>query len=519
MEARTSQRPGPGSVSAASAPGLQRVRRAAVPVLVIVLTLLVGIGWSLSSPLSSSPDDDYHLGSIWCPRPAQSSCETSQLNGVPVIRVPRAVSDTSMHCFVFSAQSAGCVVGYDDDDTVWSTRFDDGDYPVGYYRLHHFLVGHDVELSAVLMRVLNVLLCVALVAVLVLLAPRKEVPAVWLVPLLSWTPMGLYFIASNNPTSWAVSGLFAYCAGLYLATRAKGYRRVGLLAAGLVGALMCLGSRYDAAFYLFIVGVALLVAVRWRRGLWPELAAVVVCGVLGLVEMLSSGRTDAMPGEAPGGIGAGFLYRLLVGIETIPKYLGGFWGLHWVPGWGDVPLHTRSPFVLVILAAGGIVFLALRSGTWRTWAPALVLIGSAAVLPAVFHAAGVFMPIEAYQARYVLPLLAPALLMLLVADKDEPLRLSRPQAVWTGLCLVGCHVIAQHTVMMRYVKGVPEQWPLNLDESSQWWWDVPFGPMTLLAVCSCAFAVLVTTALTSATSAGTWRAPAGDPVVVGEEDA
>ena len=217
-----------------------------------------------------------------------------------------------MHCFVFSERSAGCVVGYHDDERVWSTRFDDGDYPVGYYRVHHLLVGHDVELSAVLMRILNVLLCVALIAVLVLLSRREERQAVWLVPLLSWTPMGLYFIASNNPTSWAVTGLLVYCAGVYLATRAQGYRRAGLLGAGVVGALMCLGSRYDAAFYLFIVGVALLLAVRWRRALWPELGVLAACGLLGLAEMLSSGRTDAMPGEAPG-VGADFVYRFLVG--------------------------------------------------------------------------------------------------------------------------------------------------------------------------------------------------------------
>lgn len=500
-----------------SAPDLRRARRVVVPAVAVLLAVLVGVGWALSSPLSSSPDDDYHLGSIWCPRPAQGSCETSQVNGMPVVRVPRAVSDTSMHCFVFSENSAGCVVGYDDDELVWSTRFDDGDYPVGYYRVHHLLVGHDVELSAVLMRVLNVLLCVALVAVLVLLAPREEVPAVWLVPMLSWTPMGLYFIASNNPTSWAVTGLFVYCAGVYLATRVQGRRRVGLLGAAVAGALMCLGSRYDAAFYLCIVGVALLLAVRWRRALWPELGVVVACGLLGLVEMLSSGRTDAMPGEAPGGVGAGFVYRFLVGLETVPKYLGGLWGLHWVPGWGDVPFHERSPFVLAMLAAAGVVFLALRSGTWRTWLSALVLIGSAALLPAVFHAAGVFVPLEAYQARYVLPLLAPGLLLLLVVDKDEPVRLSRPQAVWAGVCLVVCQVIAQHTVMLRYVLGVGEHWPLDLDDSVQWWWDVPFTPMTLLAVSSCAFLALVAVVLAFATTGGARPASSEEPDVVHED--
>lgn len=130
----------------------RRARRVVAPALAVLVALIIGVGWALSSPLSSSPDDDYHLGSIWCPRPVEGSCETSQIDGVPVVRVPRAVSDASMTCFAFTARSAGCAIGYDDDDLVWSTRFDDGDYPVGYYWVHHLLVGHDVQTSAILMR-------------------------------------------------------------------------------------------------------------------------------------------------------------------------------------------------------------------------------------------------------------------------------------------------------------------------------------------------------------------------------
>ena len=32
--------------------------------LLLVLMLLTGLGWAVSSPVESSPDEDFHLGSI-----------------------------------------------------------------------------------------------------------------------------------------------------------------------------------------------------------------------------------------------------------------------------------------------------------------------------------------------------------------------------------------------------------------------------------------------------------------------
>ena len=45
-------------------------RPALVGGLLLVLMLLTGLGWAVSSPVESSPDEDFHLGSTWCPRPA-----------------------------------------------------------------------------------------------------------------------------------------------------------------------------------------------------------------------------------------------------------------------------------------------------------------------------------------------------------------------------------------------------------------------------------------------------------------
>jgi len=121
--------PSPGRSKAGA---LLSRRPALVGGLLLVLMLLTGLGWAVSSPVESSPDDNYHLGSIWCPRPSGESCQTSVVDGDPVVRVPIAVADESMRCYVLqSNKSAGCALGYDDSHMVWSKRFDNGAYPIG----------------------------------------------------------------------------------------------------------------------------------------------------------------------------------------------------------------------------------------------------------------------------------------------------------------------------------------------------------------------------------------------------
>ena len=48
--------------------------RRAIPILIVVIAAAVaGLAWAISSPIGSSPDEDYHLASIWCPPPVESS--------------------------------------------------------------------------------------------------------------------------------------------------------------------------------------------------------------------------------------------------------------------------------------------------------------------------------------------------------------------------------------------------------------------------------------------------------------
>ncbi len=315
----------------------------------------------------------------------------------------------------------------------------------------------------------------------------------------SWVPMGVYLIASVNPSSWAVTGTAAYAVGSLAASRSRGWRRWVLLGAAAIGALMCLACRYDAAFYLFVIALALVPAVRWTRSRWPEALFLLVFAAAGLYWLLASGRTQGEPESTSSELVGTFGERLWTGILTAPKYFAGFYGSGWAPGWGDVPLDSRGMPVIVLLVAAGVALLALRRTSWRTWLSVLVITGAVVGLPAVFYATGIFEELVAYQPRYILPLLAPGLFLLLAVEADDAPMALRPQVIVLAAGLVVGHALSLHTLLARYVHGVSvKKWPLDLDAAIHWWWHIPVSPMTVLALTSCCAAVVLVAAVAQA---------------------
>lgn len=474
-----------------AAPGSELRRQALAAALLFVTLVATGLGWAVSSPLESSPDDDYHLASIWCPRPVEESCETAVVEGKPSVLVPRAIDDQQMWCYVFKPSApATCAMNIPDDDMAWSPRWDDGSYPKGYYRFHHLLIGSDVQTSVLIMRGTNVLIAAALISLVALAAPERYRRAIIGTIVASWFPMGLYLVASNNPSSWAISGLFIYATALLSSFQSAGWRRILLLVVAALGAAMCLCARYDVSLYLAVVGAALVVTVPSWRGRVPEALMIVAISALGaraaLSTAASSGITDITSNPpAP----TTPRHRFLMGLETAPRYLGGFWGYDWNPGWGDIPLLIRSPYVLSIMVAGAFILVALRHGTWRKWVAILLLVGTMACLPAYFHSSGIFPELKSYQARYVLPLLAPTVFLGLALDSREESWFTRPQAVWLSVFTWFSLVISHHTMLLRYVHGATDDWPFNLDAVISWWWNAGPSPMTVLGLTSLVTAV------------------------------
>src|SRR5690606_32542852 len=100
--------------------------------------------------------------------------------------------------------------------------------PPVYYAVHGLLAGGDIQLSALLMRLLNVAVFLGITAGLWLLLPLHRRPALAWSWLATMVPLGAFLLASNNPSSWAVIGVGSSWIALLGWFESAGARRIGL---------------------------------------------------------------------------------------------------------------------------------------------------------------------------------------------------------------------------------------------------------------------------------------------------
>lgn len=306
-------------------------------ILLIVGVLAVSAGWIFASPPGSSPDDDYHLVSTWCPRPVESSCETTTIDGDLYVMAPVTASHAQCEAF-HPERSHACIKDYSDDTIFPSYRYDDGQYPLGFYHFHHLFAGHSVESSVWHMRVANVAILLVLVGAITALSRREISANVALAALIAWTPMGMYFIASNNPSSWAITGVFSYGAALYAALNTQGWRRWALLAVAGLAALLCYESRGDASFYVFVASLGILILAAGKRHL-PEIGVATLLSAIGVWLMLGSGQASNVSHSSEATVTLNDRIAVAIAnIRYLPEYFAGFVGLNSGPGWRDTPL-------------------------------------------------------------------------------------------------------------------------------------------------------------------------------------
>ena len=227
----------------------------------IVSAFLALSSWAISSPIGSSPDDDFHLSSIWCGQGVREGlCEVGTGERGDYM-VPSTVL-ANAGCFAFQSSNSGeCFY----DESLYETpRVNQSAqlYPVVYYWTLSWLASKDLYFSTISMRLFNVLIAVFLVVLLVTYMPQaqKRIPLISFA--ISSVPLGLYLLASNNPSSWsylAVITLFSSILGFFITDKALNRLPLGLIS--LVALIMAAGSRTDSGIYSIIaIGLAALLA-------------------------------------------------------------------------------------------------------------------------------------------------------------------------------------------------------------------------------------------------------------------
>jgi hypothetical protein len=450
--------------------------------------------------VGASPDEDYHLSSIWCGQGIESgTCERAHASDERMVDefLPQAPL-----CFQFQPQmSAACQA------PLFLNRLErliptdrgnfSGDYPPGFYFVMHLFIGDDISRSVVVMRAFNAVLFVGLVTALYWLLPRGRRTMAALSMAVALVPLGVFILPSINPSSWAVTSsalAFPALVGFFETT---GRRRLALAAIAGAATLMAASARADAAVYAaFAAVLAVVMTSAWRSRGWRLVAYPLLLVAVCLVSYMDSGQTAAAtagfdPTVGSDGRSAPVPDRgLLIGLNllNVPELWAGSFG-SWGLGW----LDTRMPpvvWVVNLAIFGAVLFVGLRQLSPRKTVAVLLTFGVAWTLPTLVLVQSSAVVGTEVQPRYLLPLLI--LLAQVALFRVDPDRwdLTKAQLTVLAVGLTATNATALHFNIRRYVTGSDVFAP-NLDAGREWWWGFPLTPMHVWALGSVAFGVVL----------------------------
>lgn len=468
-----------------------------LPVTGFVLAFIALLAWGLSSPVGSSPDDDFHLASIWCGAgDREGVCEPADEAGERML----PVDVVTAACFAYKADESASCQGADfgaPSELLRATdrgNFANALYPPVFYFVMSAFVGPNVEASVVGMRIFASALFLAVVAGLFALLPVHRRSSLVLPLVLTVVPLGMFVIPSTNPSGWAVLSAGTLWIALVGYFETTGWRRFGLGAMAVLSTLIGAGARSDAAAFAGVaVGVALILSFRPTRRYF--LSAILPLALLVIaVAFFFSGSQSAAASGGLNGLPPVTLEALksllIVNTLNVPQLWAGIFGL-WGLGWLDTGLPAAVWFaglgVFVAAVLTGLRSMSLRKGItlalafFAIWAfPMVLLVQSQAFVG------------EYVQPRYVLPLIVIFAGIALysadrpAADRVRTWSLTRLQIAVVIGALALANAVALHANIRRYVTGADVYTP-NLDSSPEWWWPIAVSPMTVWGIGLVAF--------------------------------
>lgn len=464
----------------------KRILRTALALVATTCGLLSAWSWASSSPVGSSPDEGFHLVSMWCgPDKLVVDCK-EDVNNPPNYLVPGLMGEPWLCFYGRPEQSAGCQAEDTAGRRISTAGFNTTQYPPYYYDVARELVSEDIIASVLTIRRANALFSVLLVAAAIALHRRKSWYLATLV-LAASIPLATFFVPSVNPTGLAISGVSAFTlAASSLLQRNQQWRELILPALILlISALVSFGSRRDAIAYCALLGVATLVIdgySRFERGLplptfianflrRPAVVgigvATVLLGAIFIISGFGSVVTTGLDGDVEN---RDFFTVLLTNLLELPAFFAGFFS---GPGWGLGWLDTPMPLIVPIGAA--ITTTALfKPSLKNSMTPEKVvfsaLIAVIALLALIALQADLRFVGESVQPRYLYPLLLGAILLIAARSDSRP---TRSILFLSASAIIVSHSVALRTNIRRYTTGLDvRSW--RLDEPLEWWWST--GP-------------------------------------------
>lgn len=452
-------------------------------------------GWAYSSPVGSSPDDDFHIGSIWCAEGFQTGlCEPN--GDVTVIgEQPVLIPVTRNFCYIYQPTSSGKCFDGEQGTDLQQFRANAGLYPGGFYKAQHLFVGSNSFNSIYMMRLFNSAIAVVFLGVALFAGARSlriGVMAAWTFTLV---PLAMFIVPSTSPSSWAFIGLATNWVFLTTAMKPKDIRDPIIIINWFMyfaSAALCILARSDAAVYVafssVLVGmVAFLSGAPKRKFSIFAIFAVLVSSVTSLM-MTNQGRNFEEGGAYSS---ASDLHRLIYNTIHIVELPAGALGVNWGLGWLDTILPQIIGLVGVCLIASVISISLVDATKLRIISVIALLAFTYATISFVLNQGGYVIG-ELVQPRYVLPLLP--LFVALITLNNERFNFFISGTVRRNFIIslvVTTHAMALFTNIRRYVTGTDRPLHLNLNEKVEWWWLQNLSPNSLFVIANMGFLVFL----------------------------
>lgn len=464
----------------------------------IVASALSLTAWSFASPVGAGPDDDYHLASIWCGGGTNETlCQPGRDPGERYL--PTAFSQSN--CFALhpeiSASCQGKNFGIDQTQFGFTTRGNfTGDYPPIFYFAMSQLAGEHIDVSVLLMRVLNCLLFVFLTTISFFVI-NKNLRIPLLVGMLSTIiPLGVFVIASINPSSWVLISACLLWPLLVTFFSASGKRRILALFLSLLLVAMASGARADGGIFAVLACVVAMALTfsntrSWWKSVWIFAA---IIGISLLSIWFSHQSNAAINGVASGDENIDLSVLITANLIQLPSLLVGIFGT-WGLGWLDTEM-PGSVWVSTLFIFSALVFWGMGYFDKKKAVAATFLFSALIAYPLALLVSSSSFVGTNVQPRYVLPLIIMfAGVVFLGATENIP-AFSRTQGIIGGALLWIAFTVALQVNIRRYVTGVDVMgW--NLSKDAEWWWSFGPTPMVIWIVGSLGFALLVSVLVTS----------------------
>ena len=468
------------------------------------------ITWTLSSPLGSSPDENFHIGSIWCAEgEIDGRCEyvdysaTTNANRVSIPHVMDV-------CFIFySEQSGNC---------LWDTKSikpelqasENGAYPDLFYRVMNIFVSDHTQVSGLVMRLATSALASLLVLASIVFSPSRTRGAALVGFLVTLVPLAIFLVPSLNPSSWAYLGLaFAWVFQMNAMTNreASQFKVRSNWALFIFCTALAMGSRWDAMLYSCIsILVVTFLASKDLQHLKKN--TLLIPGIMfftGITFLINHYKPSAVQGSGvfgnPGSITADWAEhdRNIHNLINLVELPAGVFGLEWGIGWLDTPL----PKIVALIGISVYMYFLIQSLPYRNNANYFVFVVLIFVIVAIlfYYLWGSRIIVgEVVQPRYILPMI-PLLIGISLWSSRLPSPLSLD--VWARSVLLGVMISVTHAMSLwtnirRYTLGLEANQGFSLsnpDSPIEWWWRWAPSPNVVFFIGTAAFATFTFLAL------------------------